>query len=187
MQQQTWYDRRPSNQPLVHNFVPGRHIKNSVKHSHNTLQYTLYCIITSSSASRIPGERNIADRIIPNNKNRANIIRVTVEFFQEGHQVQQHPTDRGPHKQQSWKLRKHALQYFQMQTLTGMARIEPILINGCLRLYFHTDFFLVSVLSLRVTGICVAICVVYIDHVRLVSKQVVYEEANDNFALVCEV
>ena len=43
----------------------------------------------------------MADRIIPNNKNRANIIRVTVEFFQEGQQVQQHPTDRGPHKQQS--------------------------------------------------------------------------------------
>ena len=56
---------------------------------------------TSSSSSRTPGERNIAESITPNSRNNENKILVAVEFFHEGQQKQQHPPDSGPHKQQS--------------------------------------------------------------------------------------
>jgi len=43
----------------------------------------------------------MADNITPNSRNSAKKIRVTVEFFHEGHQTQQHPTDSGPQQKQS--------------------------------------------------------------------------------------
>ena len=61
-----------------------------------------------------------------------------------------------------------------METLTGMARIEPIFISA------HSCQVLPLVritLSLRVTGICV----VYVDHVHrvILLNKWSYKEAND--------